>query len=426
QRGSALIVAHHVTASVDEVSFTPVPADAVPPVITNVLTEVSATSAYITFDTDEPARASVSFGRSSSYDSLAMSDTLLRLTHGIPIVGLTPNTNYHFSIVVTDNAGNGIATADAMFTTLAPAAPTSLVTDEFNSTALHPRWAPVDPLGDATFATPDSVLTIALPGVISHELWVDGYHAPHVYQTANNTDVQIDVKWNSPITGTSTEYRTQGIVAEQDATNMIRFDYSSTALGTYMFAASFNNGFTRNKITIFVYSPANGATGTQPLYLRVIREGHLWSQWYSTDGTSWNLASRIRHPLALAGVSLFASNAGPNAPAFTSIVDYFRVNGQTTDVTETPAIPLAYRLEQNYPNPFNPSTTIRYGIPHAGRVTLSVYTVLGQHLADLINEEQKPGFYSVRFDGSRLASGVYFYRLKAGDFLATRQLLLLK
>ncbi|MCC6396391.1 MAG: hypothetical protein IT282_05190, partial [Bacteroidetes bacterium] len=96
QRGSALIVAHHVTASVDEVSFTPVPADAVPPLITNVLTEVSATSAYITFDTDEPARASVSYGHSSSYDSLAMSDTLLRLTHGIPLVGLTPNTNYHF------------------------------------------------------------------------------------------------------------------------------------------------------------------------------------------------------------------------------------------------------------------------------------------------------------------------------------------
>jgi hypothetical protein len=387
---------------------------------------MSATSAYISLDTDEPARASVSYGHSASYDSLAMSDTLLRLTHGIPIVGLTPNTNYHFSIVVTDNAGNEISTTDAMFTTLPPAAPSTLVTDEFNSTTLHPRWAPVDPLGDATFATPDSVLTIALPGVISHELWVDGYHAPHVYQTANNTDVRIDVKWNSPITGTSTEYRTQGIVAEQDATNMIRFDYASTASGTYMFAASFNNGFTRNKITIYVYSPAAGATGTQPLYMRVIREGNLWSQWYSTDGEHWTLACRIRHPLALAGVSIFASNAGSNSPAFNSVVDYFRVNGQTTDVSETPAIPVAYTLEQNYPNPFNPLTTIRYGIPRSGRVTLSVYTILGQRLADLVNEDQNAGFHSVKFDGSRLASGVYFYRLKAGDYLATKQFLLLK
>ena len=88
--------------------------------------------------------------------------------------------------------------------------------------------------------------------------------------------------------------------------------------------------------------------------------------------------------------------------------------------------PSPSRLYQNYPNPFNPSTTIRYGLPYRSRVTLAVFNTLGQQVATLVQGEQEAGFHEVQFDGSGLASGVYLYRLRAGEFVQTRKLLLLQ
>ncbi len=85
-----------------------------------------------------------------------------------------------------------------------------------------------------------------------------------------------------------------------------------------------------------------------------------------------------------------------------------------------------YKLEQNYPNPFNPSTVISYDIPKSSHVTLSLYDILGRQVANLVNEEKQLGSYQMTFDGSRLASGVYFYRLQAGTYSNTKKLLLLK
>jgi photosystem II stability/assembly factor-like uncharacterized protein len=89
-------------------------------------------------------------------------------------------------------------------------------------------------------------------------------------------------------------------------------------------------------------------------------------------------------------------------------------------------IPRAYILCQNYPNPFNPSTTIRYGLPERSRVTLSVFNILGQQLAEILRGEEESGYHEVRFDASGLASGVYFYRLEAGEFIQTRRFVLVR
>ena len=89
-------------------------------------------------------------------------------------------------------------------------------------------------------------------------------------------------------------------------------------------------------------------------------------------------------------------------------------------------IPKDITLEQSYPNPFNPSTTIRYELPKATHVMLIVYSILGQEIEKLVNEEQPAGFYQVKFDASKLSSGIYFYRLVAGTFSETKKLLLLR
>lgn len=85
-----------------------------------------------------------------------------------------------------------------------------------------------------------------------------------------------------------------------------------------------------------------------------------------------------------------------------------------------------YRLAQNYPNPFNPSTTIEYELEKPVKVELSIYDVLGRKVATLVNQVQSEGIHQVQFSAERLSSGVYFYRLNAGEFSASRRFILLK
>ncbi len=85
-----------------------------------------------------------------------------------------------------------------------------------------------------------------------------------------------------------------------------------------------------------------------------------------------------------------------------------------------------FQLSQNYPNPFNPSTVIKYQIPELSFVTLKVYDVLGSEILTLVNEEIPAGSYEVEFDGTGLPSGIYFYRLQAGNFVETKKMVLMK
>ena len=89
-------------------------------------------------------------------------------------------------------------------------------------------------------------------------------------------------------------------------------------------------------------------------------------------------------------------------------------------------LPVSYDLHQNYPNPFNPSTTIKYDLPKSSVVRLTVYDMLGREVSMLVNERKEMGVYEVKFDGSRLSSGVYFYQIQAGSFVETRKLLLVR
>jgi len=98
--------------------------------------------------------------------------------------------------------------------------------------------------------------------------------------------------------------------------------------------------------------------------------------------------------------------------------------GNSNNLTDM--IPKKYSLRANYPNPFNPTTTIKYGIPKQGKVKITVYNVLGQKVRVLVNNVESAGFHQVTFNASALASGTYFYRIKAGGFVKTRKMTLLK
>jgi hypothetical protein len=103
------------------------------------------------------------------------------------------------------------------------------------------------------------------------------------------------------------------------------------------------------------------------------------------------------------------------------------VNDVTTNKTQrNNTVPITYYLSQNYPNPFNPITKIDYNIPRDGKVKLVIYDLLGREIKTLVNEFKTIGKYSVEFNGSNLASGVYFYRIQAGDFSEVKRMILLK
>ena len=122
--------------------------------------------------------------------------------------------------------------------------------------------------------------------------------------------------------------------------------------------------------------------------------------------------------------SLIIFNSSPQSP-----VKIFLIGKGESLMAEkdySNKIPDEFSLSQNYPNPFNPSTTISYMVPKSSFVTIKLYDALGKEVAILVNEEKQDGTYSVRFDGSKMSSGIYFYTMQSEDFLSTRKLILLK
>ena len=115
--------------------------------------------------------------------------------------------------------------------------------------------------------------------------------------------------------------------------------------------------------------------------------------------------------------------AGPQMGRVTIYSNSTTVNIENTNINTTPT---SFLLYQNYPNPFNPSTTIKYSVPNQSIVSLKLFDVLGSEIKTIVNEEKPIGNYEVNFDASNLPSGVYFYRLQAGDFVETKKMVLLK
>jgi hypothetical protein len=122
--------------------------------------------------------------------------------------------------------------------------------------------------------------------------------------------------------------------------------------------------------------------------------------------------------------SIIIKSSDPFTPSV--VVPIHLIVSTSVNIEEEQNIPIVFKLTQNYPNPFNPSTTIKYSIPELSRVTLKVFNVLGEEVTTLVNEEEIAGNYSIEFNASSLPSGVYFYRLQAGDFTSVRKMILLK
>jgi hypothetical protein len=149
-----------------------------------------------------------------------------------------------------------------------------------------------------------------------------------------------------------------------------------------------------------------------------------------TDYTPTDSMFTGRPSLLQVGNRIYVSyDAVPLPENLTKIEGYVKVyelHPTFTLIGQSQDFPILFQLEQNYPNPFNPSTTISFTVAKESNVRLSIYNLLGQKVATLIDENKNPGRQSVVFDAKELSSGVYFYRLEAGSFISVKKMLLLK
>ncbi len=173
-----------------------------------------------------------------------------------------------------------------------------------------------------------------------------------------------------------------------------------------------------------------GLTNTSVFSLAVNSSGHIYAATYNgvfqskNEGASWT-------PLhsGLSDTFVFSFTLDDKGHLFAGTLGngVFRTVESTTTVKDiAEEAPSSLVLAQNYPNPFNPSTTIEYNLPSAGDVSLRIYDLFGHEVATLVNEKHAPGIYKITWDAGGFASGIYFYRLKAGKTVQTRKLILVR
>ena len=429
QFGSILLVAHLADVSFGTVTIEPVEISLYDIIVDLNASEMSAT---ITWSTSQPANSSVEYGLTTSYEEGTESDASMVTEHIITLNSLTPDTLYHFQVSSTDAYSYTATSGDSTFSTLG----SGLLSDDFSSDVLDSMWTFVNPMGDASYTlwgnhTSDARIEIHVPGGSEHELWDQGVQAPHILQTVNDRDFEIEAKFESPLT---MQYQQQGFIVKQDSMTFLRFDFYSTSIDTRVFAASIDSlsPATRKNSIIDGFN-------VEPLYMKVKRTGDRWEQFYSFDGEVWLDGADFTFSLTVTGVGVYGGNAqGSGSPEHTAYIDYFFNVDFPIDPEDgfvTAARPLQPRptleLLPNMPNPFNPSTLIRYIIAQAGPAQVDIYDVSGRRISTLVNEWQGTGMQSVYWkgmdgNGVSVASGVYFVRLKSHGELRCRKIILLK
>ncbi|MBS1516938.1 MAG: T9SS type A sorting domain-containing protein [Bacteroidetes bacterium] len=235
---------------------------------------------------------------------------------------------------------------------------------------------------------------------------------------------------NSPF---DIHYRDNDILISNSSgsNDVIRYDYSGTFLSNFIVSTNLSfaqqifrnengnlavSGFSTPSGLILFDSSGNyirsltGVTGNRGVYL--LSNGHYLvtngAGVHEIDSASGNLIRTV-----VSGTS------------FQYISEYIP-GGLVGVSSHSNGIPDKFYLSQNYPNPFNPKTIINYSLGKAENVTLKVYDILGNETAELVNEKQNAGSYSVEFDGNALSSGVYFYRFIAGEYSGVKRMILLK
>ena len=194
--------------------------------------------------------------------------------------------------------------------------------------------------------------------------------------------------------------------------------YSATAIDSCIVESSTDAGTTWTRI-IGMYQSTTLSTGTN--HIASMTTVPTTTQFLAPTAGQW-ATKTFGLPVGTNKVRFTAKSAFGN----NLFIDSIQTRSTLTGITNLSFVPGVYQLAQNYPNPFNPATKISFNLPQQGLVTLKIYDMLGKEISTLVNEVRTAGAYTVNFDGSNLASGVYFYRLESKAFTDTKRMLLIK
>jgi len=330
QAGSMMLISH-----LADVSFGNVAIDLVPVTISNIAVTLGEgeTEATVTWDTNEPATSSVAYGLTSGYELGTIFDGALVTAHSITLTGLTPGNLYHYQITSLDGLGNPSMTGDRTFSTVT----SDIVSDDFSSPTLNTDvWTFIDPQSDGSYTfsgtnTADAWVNISVPAGTEHQVWDQGITVPHLLQSVNNSDFEIEAKFESSV---DLPYQEQGLLIKQDDGNYMRFEFYSSSTATRLIAASIEDLVPTIRINIDF-----DITGIAPLYMRVKRQGDEWTQTYSYDGITWLNGVTFTHGITVTGIGIYAGNAvGSSSPTHTASFDYFFETASPI-VPEDPTLP---------------------------------------------------------------------------------------
>ncbi len=287
------------------------------PVISNVQVSAGATSAQVTWTTDELSDSSVAYGPTAAYEDGSVSDSNDVTNHAINLSNLSPETTYHYQITSTDAFSNSTQTVDAVFMTTAGVT-SGLVSDDFSSGPLNTNiWTFVNPTGNSSLNMTGTQAEITVEAGILHSMYGGGNRLPpRIMQNVQDADFQMEVSVESFVTE---QFQTHGILAEQDADNYVYFEILS------------NGG----QMQVYVESVLGGSGSSQAFFtigstnltkMRLDRTGDFWTFEYSTDdGQNWFNGAAFTTQLNITAVGVYAGNdsfSGVDSPEYTAIFDY--------------------------------------------------------------------------------------------------------
>lgn len=373
-------------------------ADTTPPVISAITeSNITETEATISWTTSEPATSQINYGVSASYGS-SNSSSNYTTSHSITLTNLNSGTNYFYQVVSADEAGNTTVDEVYSFTTVSPpvsTVPDILITEVFYDT----------------------------PGTESKEEWVEIY---------NTTGQQINLSgWK--------------LVDNNGSGQTFTFSSSHQIDGNTYFTLARNRKAFRKlygkNADSYVSMPALN-NGGDALLLKDpsgnVVDFVAWEGGASAGiPSNWGSTS---NPKANEGYSIYRSDITTDTDTYSDWVTstnlgspmtqadgtfYSKAIASNFDDIDTEELPEKISLE-NYPNPFNPSTQIAYSLPESQKVSITVYNMLGQQVATLVNGFVKAGNYTVTFDASNLSSGIYLYSIRTPNSILTKKMLLMK